>query len=178
MPLAAFQCADSDRAQHEMLAAIDRFRSAGVRVVGVIEERDPAIVAACSAGALRDISSLQSHNIYLDTPRADTSCRIDATGVDAACAALLAQIPAADVVLLSKFGKLEAAGGGLFPALQAALAAGKPVITAVSEKHRDAWRDFAPAATVLATADEALAWFAQTRGRRAGDQENGTTMPS
>jgi nucleoside-triphosphatase THEP1 len=161
--IAAFQCSDSSIAQREMLAAIDRLQREGIRIVGVVEERDPNITATCTAGTLRDINSSASHRIYLDTPRADTSCRVDSSGVEAAASGLLAQIPAADLVVLSKFGKLEAGGGGLFPVLEAAVAAGKPVITTVSENHRDAWQAYAPSSRALTSATEAVDWFVSAR---------------
>ena len=74
-------------------------------------------------------------------------------------------IPAADVVVLSKFGKLEAAGGGLAPAFRAAAEAGKPVLTSVSGKQRDAWRGFVPDAAELAADGAALAgWWRAVGG--------------
>ena len=70
------------------------------------------------------------------------------------------QIQTGDLVVLSKFGKLEAMRSGLTGAFEAAIAAGKPVLTTVSEKHREAWRAFAPDATVLPADKTALqAWW-------------------
>ncbi len=74
---------------------------------------------------------------------------------------VLGQIPDSDVVVLSKFGKLEAAGGGLAPAFAAAIAAGKPVLTTVSELHRDAWQRLAPDAVRLPADPAAIRdWWA------------------
>jgi hypothetical protein len=163
MQIAAFQCADSDIANREMRAVVDALMKQGVQIVGVVEERDPAVTDACTAGTLRNIGSSASHQIYLDAPRPDTTCRVDASGVGAACTALLAQIPSADLVVLSKFGKLEAEGDGLYPAILAAAEAGRPVLTAVSERYREAWRGLVPDAAVLTRADQALDWFASAR---------------
>jgi len=66
--------------------------------------------------------------------------------------------------VLSKFGKLEAAGQGLFPAFEAAAAAGKPVLTSVSSKHRDAWRAFAPDADFIQADEAALTEWWCTKG--------------
>ncbi len=75
---------------------------------------------------------------------------------------MLSQIPDSDVVVLSKFGKLEAAGSGLAPAFAAAIAAGKPVLTTVSDLHRDAWRRLAPDAIGLAADVAAIRdWWAK-----------------
>jgi hypothetical protein len=61
-----------------------------------------------------------------------------------------------DLVVLSKFGKLEVAGGGLMPAFRAAVAAGKPVVTTVSSLHRETWRAFAPRVVALPATSRAL----------------------
>ncbi|MBV9586178.1 MAG: DUF2478 domain-containing protein, partial [Alphaproteobacteria bacterium] len=48
-----------------------------------------------------------------------------------------------DLVLLNKFGKLEAAGNGLAGAFRAAIAAELPLLTSISPAHDPAWRRFA-----------------------------------
>jgi nucleoside-triphosphatase THEP1 len=131
-----------------------RWRASGIGVVGVIAETHDLPGRTCAAGFLRDIASGTPYRIYLETPPGHTSCHLDAAGVEAACAAVRDQIRASDVVVLSKFGKLEAGRRGLADAFEAALAAGKPVLTTVSDRHRDALHAFAPDATFL-TADEA-----------------------
>lgn len=125
------------------------WRGAGARLAGVLAEDDTG-EGPCSAGYLCDIASGKKYSIQLDAPPAGTTCHLDADGVEGASAGLLAQIPAADIVVLSKFGKLEAMQKGLWPAFAAAVAAGKPLLTTVSPKHADAWNAFAPAATWIA----------------------------
>jgi len=125
--------------------AAARWREAGTRVVGVLAENNN-VEGACSAGLLRDLSSGRRFSIQLDTPPAGKICHLDATGMEDAGTNLLIQIPAADVVVLSKFGKLEATRKGLWAAFSTAAAAGKPVLTTVSSKHIEAWKAFAPAA--------------------------------
>ncbi|HEY5225330.1 MAG TPA: DUF2478 domain-containing protein, partial [Methylovirgula sp.] len=56
----------------------------------------------------------------------------------------------------SKFGKVEATHRGLAAVFEAAIAANKPVLTSVSDKHRDAWWDFAPGAVSLAADKSAI----------------------
>jgi hypothetical protein len=75
-------------------------------------------------------------------------------------------VAASDIVVLSKFGKLETLGEGLAPAFKAAFSAGKPVLTTVSAKHRDAWRSFAPETTFLSDDDVTiLMWWQSLRTR-------------
>jgi len=68
---------------------------------------------SCAAGFLRDLASNARFSMYLETSPSDTSCHLDGSVVDAACMALLGQIETSDVVVLSKFGKLEGTGSGV-----------------------------------------------------------------
>ncbi|MBU6462121.1 MAG: DUF2478 domain-containing protein [Bradyrhizobium sp.] len=159
-PIAAVIGADSQHIQTLFAAAVADWRAAGVKVVGVIAEAHNLADRSCSAGYLRDIATGKPFSIYLETAPSDTSCHLDADGVNAASDSLMLQIQTGDLVVLSKFGKLEAMRSGLTGAFEAAIAAGKPVLTMVSEKHRDAWRTFAPDATFLPAEKTALqAWW-------------------
>lgn len=160
--IAVVQGADGPAIQALLAAAVDEWRAAGARVAGVIAEAHDLPDRSCSAGVLRDIGSGDRYAIYLETAPVDTSCHLDAGGVEAACASVVGQIAGCDLVVLSKFGKLEAMRQGLFPAFAAAVAAGRPVVTTVSSRHRDAWRAFAPDAAYLEADGPALAqWWAR-----------------
>jgi hypothetical protein len=140
---------DSQAIQSLFEAQIEKWRSEGVKVVGLVAEAHALPDRSCAAGFLRDLTSEARFAMYLETPPSNTSCHLDGSGVDAACMALLGQIETSDVVVLSKFGKLEGMGGGLRPAFEAAAAAGKPILTTVSEKHRDAWAEFTGGTTMI-----------------------------
>ena len=135
--------------------AATRWRKAGARVVGLLAE-DSDGEGTCSAAFLRDIATGNRFSIQLDAAPAGTSCHLDATGLDRACAELLPRITSADLIVLSKFGKIEATGRGLSAAFSRAIAAGKPLLTTVSAKHAAAWSAFAPDAVWLAPDTESL----------------------
>jgi hypothetical protein len=141
--------ADGETIQRLFAAVAADYRSAGMRVVGAVAEAHGLPDRTCSAGILRDIASGAKYPIYLESAPPGTSCHLDARGVEEACSAVRDQIQDSDLVVLSKFGKLEATGNGLFPAFEAAIAAGRPLLTSVSEKHREAWQSFAPEAVVV-----------------------------
>lgn len=153
--------ADGPRLQALLAAAVAEWKAGGLHVAGVIAEAHALPDRTCSAGFLRDISSGEAYAMFLEAPPAGTSCHLDATGVEGACNAVLGQITHSDVVVLSKFGKLEAAGGGLAPAFAAAIAAGKPVLTTASDLHRAACRQLAPDALRLSADAAAIRdWWA------------------
>lgn len=158
--------AESATVQALFAAAVKDWRASGARVAGVIAEAHGLPDRTCAAGILRDIVTGRGFPIYLETAPSGTSCHLDASGVNAACAQILGQVATSDLVVLSKFGKLEAARSGLIEAFEAAITGGKPLLTSVSDKHREAWRAFAPAAIELPAEAAALrAWW---RSQRAG----------
>ena len=155
--------ADGPRLQALLAAAVADWKATGLRVAGVIAEAHNLPDRACSAGFLRDIGSGDAYPMFLEAPPLGTSCHLDATGVEGACAAVLGQISDSDVVVLSKFGKLEATGGGLASAFAAAIAADKPVLTTVSDLHRAACERLAPDARCLPADAVAIRdWWQET----------------
>lgn len=141
------------------------WRQAGVCVAGLLAE-DGAGEGGCSAGFLRDIASGRRYSIHLDASPAGTTCHLDAAGMGAAGAGMLDQIVGADIVVLSKFGKMEAMRQGLWPTFAAAMTAGKPLLTTVSSRHLEAWTAFAPAAVWLDPAASSIErWRQAARGR-------------
>jgi len=164
--IATVEGTDSATVQILFTEAIARWHAAGVRVAGVIEETHGLEGRICNAGVLRDIVSGEPHSIFLETLPEGRTCHIDARGAESASAGLFSQIAACDIVVLSKFGKLEADEGGLIGAFRAAVDAGKPVLTTVSDKHRVAWQTFAPRAVVLPPDGAAIdAWWAKVAAR-------------
>jgi nucleoside-triphosphatase THEP1 len=126
-----------------LAGAAESWRVAGAKVVGILAENNDT-EGMCSAGFVRDIASGARYSIHFDAPPPGKTCHLDAAGMDEAGAGLLGQIAAADVVMLSKFGKLEAMQQGFWPAFAAAVAAGKPLLTTVSARHMEAWKAVAP----------------------------------
>jgi hypothetical protein len=83
-----------------------------------------------------------------------------------ACAAVQRSIAVgADLVIISKFGKQEAARGGMSDAFRAAIAAEPPVLTAVSPAMSDAWRAFAGSLSQFLPLDPEVVdtWWSDTR---------------
>ena len=139
--------------------AATQWREAGMRIAGLLAEGHDGD-GVCSAAYLRDLATGERFSIQRDAPPAGTSCHLDADGVARACDALLPQIASADIVVLSKFGKLEAMQQGLWRCFGAAARAGTPLITTVSSRHAEALKAWAPAARWLEPGDDAIqAWW-------------------
>ncbi len=164
--IAAIVGPDGTTTQALLSDAVAAWRTAGVKVGGVIAETHGIPDRTCGAGLLRDIATGQPYKIYFLTAPSNTSCHLDAAGVEAAGDGLLEQIKDSDVIVLSKFGKLEAMHQGLASVFDAARAAGKPILTTISERQHDAWRAYAPDAATLPPDAAALqAWWQSVQGR-------------
>ena len=146
--IAAIVGAESTAIQKLLAEAVSDWRRAGVTVCGVVEEAHGPTGRSCSGG-LRNLETGNVFPMYLDEPPAHTSCHLDELGVVDACASVVDRIAASDLVVLSKFGKLEAVGSGLFEAFEIAIRLGKPLLTSVAPKHHYAWQRFAPEAIFI-----------------------------
>lgn len=172
--IAAVLTDDGAASQVLLAAVIANWRSAGAEIVGLIGELHGLPDRTCGAGFLRDIAFGKPYSIYLETPPSQTSCHLDQAGVTCACKAILQQIPTSELVVLNKFGKLESMGEGLATAFKLAIAAGKPLLTTVSRRHRDAWCAFAPD-TIFLPSDKASLdnwWSALPTERRHPDYQH------
>jgi hypothetical protein len=127
----------------------ERWRPA-VRLAGVLAEDHGLPDRACTAGYLRSLVDGARYPIFQDLGPA-AGCHLAGDGAVVAAAAVRGDIAAGcDLVMLSKFGKLEADGGGLRDAFAAAIEAGVPVLTSVSPSYMARWQSFAtPLFTLL-----------------------------
>ena len=156
---------DDGTATQALLATmVADWRDSGAKIAGVIAELHGLPDRTCGAGFLRDIASGKPYRIYLEAPSRQNSCHLDAAGVASVCKAILDQISMSDLVVLNKFGKLERRGEGLAAAFALAIGAGKPVLTTVSDRYRDAWQTFAPDTSFLPADQAALQhWWRAVR---------------
>jgi hypothetical protein len=131
--IGALQGASTPEIQKLLADFAQRRRGEGLRVAGVIEAARACDGSACGVIVLTDTASGASIPITQDLGSGSTACHLDSRGLATACQAVLTAIEqGADLVIVSKFGKIEAEGGGLFDAFRAAAEAGLPCVTGVS----------------------------------------------
>lgn len=110
------------------------------RLAGVIAEAHGLPERSCSAGYLRNIKTRERFSIFHDLGPGSTVCHLAGDGAREAAKTVERDIAAGcDLVVLSKFGKLEAAGEGLAAAFKAAIDAELPLLTSVSPALEGAW---------------------------------------
>lgn len=118
-------------------------RAEHIRLGGALQENAPDGDGRCSAMTLVDLSSHRRFGISQDLGSQAEGCRLDAQGI-AEFVALLDRSPdqGVELMVLNRFGRAEAEGGGLRTAFARAMEAGIPVLTAVRPPHIEAWSQF------------------------------------
>jgi hypothetical protein len=154
--------------------------AASARVAGVIEDDGGAEGEACGAGQLRSLGDGALFPIFQDLGPEAVACRLDASGVIAACEQVRRDIEAGcDLVVLSKFGKIEVERSGLMDAFAAAIEARVPILTSVSPKFAEAWARFADPLFEVLPPDAARieAWWRVVRSPAEGEPLGTTGVP-
>ena len=132
---------------------IDRWRAAA-RIAGVVAESHGLADRACSAGFLRSIASGERFSIFQDMGPGSTACHLEGGGAHSAAEAVRRDIArGCDLVILSKFAKLETNGAGLADAFTAAMQARVPLLTSVSPAFENPWAAFAGGGFTVLPAD-------------------------
>ncbi len=125
-------------------AVAERARSARLRLGGVIEK--PAAPAArgrrCDMNLL-ELATGRTIRISEERGALARGCRLDLDGLARTCALVLSSLAQVDLILLNKFGKSEAEGGGFRCIISDALALEIPVVIGVPRRNLAAWREYA-----------------------------------
>jgi hypothetical protein len=143
-----------------MLGIAKALRAEGARVRGVVQEN--AGRGPCAEMSVVDLTSGERFAISQELGAGARGCRLDPRGLaDVAARTDVAMGGDFDLLLLNKFGRAEAEGGGLRSVLAGAIAAGTPVLTSVRAPYLEAWLAFhgGLAAELPPWLDSAVAWY-------------------
>lgn len=117
--------------------------ASGRRVRGLIQRRAGAERRCSGDVFLIDLAGDDDFRISQNLGAESTCCSIDPAGIAAASVVLRrAQSQPVDLLVVNKFGKLEAEGGGFVAEILSAAAQGIPVVTTVHERRLECWREF------------------------------------
>jgi len=161
-PIAVLQGAPSAQIQKLMAGFAANLTRGGFRVGGVVEVAEAASTGACGRLNLCDLATGERFSISQNLGPGSQACNLDGRGLTAACAAVERALAAGlDLVIVSKFGKQEAARGGLYDAFQLAAASRTPLLTAVSPAMAESWAAFAGSLTqyLPASAEAVEIWW-------------------
>lgn len=151
-----YVCSEDERRTDAVLAAVaERAARQGIALAGTVQPVDPdappekchIVLALLPDGERRDIS-------YPLQPGHE-GCRLNPGALEEAVVVVQRRLPAAQALVVNKFGKQEAAGRGLVHAIGEACARGIPVLIGVSPGLLDAFLGFADGRAERLPAEEA-----------------------
>ncbi|MEI4471525.1 DUF2478 domain-containing protein [Frigidibacter sp. MR17.24] len=142
----------------------------GARVIGAVQSRDGA--GSCADEMrIRILPEGRELCISQDLGPGADGCRLDAGALEGAVAGLEAAFAAAgaDLLIVNRFGKLEAERRGFAALIARALEAGVPVLCGLTPKLEPAFADFAAglARDLPPDAGALAAWWAAARAEAA-----------
>lgn len=156
-------------AAHALLADFAALQQAqSVAVAGLLQEGSKSAGDAPDAITLADLNTGERFAIMLSEACAG-SCAVDPSAVAAASAVLRRAIAGrSSLILVNKFGPLEAEGGGLADEMLQAMAAELPLLTTVSVNRLESWLRFTGGMCELLPPDPAAlsAWWERNRQQR------------
>ena len=160
--IVAVQSADSAEVQHLLGSLARRWIAEGRRISGVVEDIAPRVSKTCGGATLRNLMTNARYDLYQNLGAHSTACCLDSRGVLQACQDVVAGIHDSDLVVLSKFGKLEADRSGLLDAFIAAALLECPVLTSVSPAYSASYLSFVGEFGAIVPPDETYlrAWSA------------------
>ncbi|PZO67273.1 MAG: hypothetical protein DI498_02715 [Paracoccus denitrificans] len=159
--IGAIQIQKTDDAAAILTAALGVLSGAGLRVGGAIQTSRPPTVDAFDCDMHLSIIGEDAAPVRISQSLGpgSTACRLDTGALAACCARVMRQLhDGCDALILNKFGKVEAAGGGLRDAFALGASLGVPVLTTVAPDQRAVFLAFAGDLATLLKPSEVPAW--------------------
>jgi len=117
----------------------------------------------CTLRTVRDLHTDKVYPISQNLGKGSVACCLDVGALmDAAGVLHRARQAQPDLVIVNRFGILEADGGGFVQEMLALMTDGIPMLTVVSKTYLDAWRTFTGGLAQELTPDKE-AWHAWTK---------------
>ena len=177
--IAAVVYADGVYPDQAMARALEPMREAGIQLAGVLQRAADALPGRHPCDLLiEDLASGEVVALAEHRGKEARGCRLDVGLLTEVAEAVLTslQTESPRLLVVNKFGKIEADGGGMRDAIAEAVGLGIPVLVGVPARNLDRWRAFAgPLAVELAPCAEAIAGWLRAhalsadRETRAGE---------
>lgn len=154
----------------DLVAGIVRaFAGHGLRLAGTVRARPADPLGHPCDMDLRVLPDGPGVRISQPLGSGARGCRLDGDVIETIAAAVEARLPGADLLIVNKFGKQEARGRGLCPAIAMAMEMGIPTLVGVNRTNIPVFLEFS-AHTAVPLAPEFPAvrgWFEEVQRSRA-----------
>lgn len=180
--IAALVYADGIYPDRAIARAIEPLRDRGIALAGAIQIETTNLPGRHPCDMLlEDLASGDVIAIAEHRGREARGCRLD-VGILTEMAEAVANSLQADeprLLVVNKFGKIEADGGGLREVIAEAVALGIPVLVGVPARNLDRWRAFAgPLAVELPAEPSAIAGWLEGHGLLGSPGSHGAVTTS
>lgn len=144
--------------------ATDRLRQSGFLIGGLLQEAETKISGSgrCATLQIVDLRSGQRARITQNRGKEARGCKLDEQGLVSLSHCIDEAVEdRVDLMVISRFGRAEAAGGGLLASFSRVVCAGVPLLTAVRPPYLERWGDFhgGLATELPPSADAIIDWF-------------------
>ena len=149
----------------------DRLNDEGCQIKGFVQSEGCSQNGVSSDTFLHAVTGNISRKVSLDLGCGSSACSVDAGVIAEMAGQLLEEIDQdTDLLVINRFGRCETLGGGLRPAIDAAVVRNIPVLTAVRQRYWRDWDDYSSgmAHILPASADAVVDWCRQSI-RRPGE---------
>lgn len=172
-PLAAILYGPDDDCDALLAAFAHDLTAAGVRVAGLVQINGDSATCDTLEMELEDLATGTRFDICQDLGAGSVgACRLDPAGLAAASAALRQALSnPVDLVVINKFGRMEADGQGLIDEIEAAVADGMPLVIGVPRRFEAVWAAYAEGLETRIACDRSGldGWWAAVRARVAAE---------
>jgi len=132
MPIAYVSLPGRGATDALIAAAVARLVPGGLRLAGTVQTDVPRPDRSLCDMELSVLPDGPVFRINQDRGEAARGCRLDGSALEEAVVVVAAALPGAEVLIVNKFGKLEAQGRGYVPLIADAMARDLPVLIGVN----------------------------------------------
>ncbi|MGI9356710.1 MAG: DUF2478 domain-containing protein [Rhizobiaceae bacterium] len=159
--IAAIGFSGQQTVDHIFREIADQLKTDGLSVAGYVQKEIQQPGSCCSTIFVEDIASGALQCISQPLGPGSRGCRLDTAAMAVAECSLLAQVNSkTNLIIINRFGKGEAEGGGLRAVIGAAALRNIPILVGVRDAYFQDWIEFAgdEFSTLSADTRVALQW--------------------
>lgn len=160
--IAAVHCPEGGGADAIVAAVAGQLKAAGLRLAGHVQR---SVADDCGAVTMvEDVATGALTPITQDLGKSSAACALDPAALAGVAGQLLAVLEGpVDLLIVNRFGRGEAEGGGLRAAIERAVLDDVPVLVMLRAPYRAAWEAFTggTADMLPAEASAIAAWVAR-----------------
>lgn len=166
LPIGAIIHDSAEIADQTLQPFIQYLQEQGQLVLGVVQAPEEVSFAYRTQMGIINLSNGEFTSIAQDLGEHNTSCCLDSEAVSNASLILKkARELNPDLIVVNRFGKLEAEGEGFADEMLEIMSLGMPMLTVVSTRFLEPWREFTGglAKEITTDLDQVKDWYANIK---------------